>query len=131
MARGGRFLLVLPLLLVLAGCGARRTSAEFIKRGDEQVAAGHLSAAAIEYRNAIKREPSLAEAHRKLADAYAADDKLEQAYHAYANAIELDQQDVHSRVEAGRLLFGAGRFNEALVRAEQALERDERNVDAQ
>ena len=29
------------------------------------------------------------------------------------------------------MLFGAGRFNEALVRAEQALEREDSNVDAQ
>ena len=61
MARGGRScsfcrdLCCSLLAAVLAGCGARRTSAEFIQRGDEQVAAGHLSAAAIEYRNAIKR----------------------------------------------------------------------------
>ena len=38
---------------------------------------------------------------------------------------------MHSRVEAGKLLFGAGRYNESLVRAEQALERANDNVEAQ
>jgi tetratricopeptide (TPR) repeat protein len=125
-------LVVAPLILLTAGCSrSGQTAADYIRRGDEQLAVGHLGAAAIEYRNAIKKAPATAEAHRKLADTYEEQGKLEDAYRAYANAIDLDAGDVHSRVEAGRLLFGAGRFGEALVRAEQALERENENVDAQ
>jgi tetratricopeptide (TPR) repeat protein len=125
-------LVIAPLILVAGACsGTRQTAADFIRRGDDQMAARRFSAAAIEYRNAIKKEPVRADAHRKLADTYLEQGKLEDAYRSYASAIDLDAADVHSRVEAGRLLFGAGRFNEALVRAEQALERENDNVDAQ
>ena len=121
-----------PMLVIAAACsGTRLTAGDFVRRGDEQLAAGKYGAAVIEYRNAVKKAPALGEAHRKLADAYVEQGKLEEAYRAYATATDLDATDVHSRVEAGRLLFGAGQFNEALVRAEQALERDDRNVDAQ
>ena len=123
---------IAPMLVIAAACsGTRLTAGDFVHRGDEQVAAGKYSAAVIEYRNAVKKAPALGEAHRKLADAYVEQGKLEEAYRAYATATDLDATDVHSRVEAGRLLFGAGQFSEALVRAEQALERDDRNVDAQ
>ena len=125
-------LVIAPLLLLTGACArTRQTAGEFVHRGDQQLAAGRYGAAAIEYRNAIKKEPASAEAHRKLADTYKEQGKLEDAYRSYANAIDLDAADVHSRVEAGRLLFGAGRFTEALVRAEQALERENENVDAQ
>jgi tetratricopeptide (TPR) repeat protein len=127
-----RTLLVIASLVLATACGgSRRTAADLIQRGDEQAAAGHYGAAAIEYRNAIRKEPARADAHRKLADTYLEQRKLEEAYRAYANAIQLDNNDVHSRVEAGRLLFGAGKYSEALLRAEQALERDDRNTDAQ
>ena len=128
-----RKLLPIVLTLMIAGaCGGTRQSAgDFIRRGDEQASAGRYSAAVIEYRNAVRKEPSRAEAHRKLGDAYMEDGKLEEAYHAFTDATSLDAGDVHSRVQAGRLLFGAGRFTEALVRAEQALERDDQSVDAQ
>src|SRR6185295_15555243 len=71
------------------------------------------------------------EAYRKLGDAYTEQGKAEEAYRAYLNATDLDPADVHSRVETGRLLLSAGRFTEALLRAEQALEREEQHVDAQ
>jgi tetratricopeptide (TPR) repeat protein len=124
--------LIVPLLIVASACsGPRQRAADFVRRGDEQVAAGRNSAAILEYRNAVRRDPKLAEAHRKLGDVYLEEGKLEEAYHAFANATSVDPADVHSRVEAGRLLYGAGRFTEALVRAEQALERDDQSVDAQ
>ena len=67
-----------------------RRAHTYVQRGDEQFAAGRYNAAAIEYRNAIKKEPATAEAHRKLADTYLKQGKPEDAYRAYANAVELD-----------------------------------------
>ena len=128
-----RSLLVIAPLIVMAGAcsSTRQTAQALVQRGDQELAARRYSAAAIEYRNAIKKEPRKAEAHRKLADVYVEQGKLEEAFRSYSNAIDLDAADTHSRVEAGRLLLGAGRFSEALIRAEQALERQDGNVDAQ
>ena len=125
--------LVLALVAALAaGCASRQQAMRAaITRGDDYMRAGRASAAVIEYKNAIKRQPTSAEAYRKLGDAYAAQARAEDAYRAYCTAVDLDPKDGHSRVEAGRLLLSAGRASEALVRAEQTLERDEQNVDAQ
>ncbi len=72
-------LLIAPLVLVAAACGTRRSAQEFVQRGDQQAAAGHYGAAALEYRNAIRKEPARAEVHRKLAGTYAALGRLELA----------------------------------------------------
>jgi tetratricopeptide (TPR) repeat protein len=123
---------VIILVSLAAGCTDNTQAARrFVDHGDELFAAGRADAAVIEYRNAIKRRPTFGEAYRKLGDVYAEQVRSEEAYRSYSTATDLDPADVHSRVEAGRLLLAAARFTEALIRAEQALERDERYVDAQ
>ena len=126
-------ILLLALVAALAlGCTSRQHAMRAaVSRGDDYMREGRASAAVIEYKNAIKRQPTSADAYRKLGDAYAAQARAEEAYRAYCTAVDLDPKDSHSRVEAGRLLLSAGRPSEALVRAEQTLERDEQNVDAQ
>jgi tetratricopeptide (TPR) repeat protein len=128
-----RSLAVLAAVSALTLACARGDDAarRLIERGDAYQAAGRHDAAIIEYRNAIRKQSSSAEAYRKLADAYVDNGKAEEGYRAYCTAVDLNPADLHSRVEAGRLLLSAGRFNEALVRAVQTLERDEQNVDAQ
>jgi len=117
--------------LALACSRGGSTAQQFVERGDRYAAEGRYDAAVIEYRNALKKQPTLAAAYTKLGDAYAEEGKPEEAYRAYCNAVDLDAADGHARVEAGRLLFSAGRYNEALVRAVQTLERDDQDVDAQ
>src|SRR6476619_6678935 len=105
-------LLVVGLSLAAAACGGD-TAERAMARGDENQASGKYAAAAIEYRNAIKMRPQWAEAWRKLGDAYSEQGRSEDAYSAYYNAIELDSADLHSRVQAGRVLLSAGRVNDA------------------
>jgi tetratricopeptide (TPR) repeat protein len=122
---------VLVFSSLALACSGGETAQRYIERGDQYAAEGRHDAAVIEYRNALKKEPTLAAVYTKLGDAYAEQGKPEEAYRAYCSAIDLDAADGHARVEAGRLLFSAGRFNEALVRAVQTLERDNQDVDAQ
>ena len=85
-----RLFLVVPAMMIAVACsGTRQSASDFIRRGDEQVSAGRYSAAIIEYRNAVRKEPSRAEAYRKLGDAYMEEGKLEEAYHAFTNATGL------------------------------------------
>jgi len=129
--RARSFVLVAVAALAVGCAGREQAVRAAIARGDDYLRAGRASAAVIEYKNAIKKQPTSAEAYRKLGDAYAMQVRAEEAYRAYCSAVDLNPADGHSRVEAGRLLLSAGRFSEALVRAEQTLERDEQNVDAQ
>jgi tetratricopeptide (TPR) repeat protein len=122
-------------LLVLAvaanGCARHRsTASDFTAAGDAYARNGRFSAAVIEYRNAIKRDPKWAPAHAHLAVTYEQTGKIEEAYREYANAISLDSADAASRLAAGRLLFDAHMFQETQIRAEQVLDRDPHNTEA-
>jgi tetratricopeptide (TPR) repeat protein len=124
------------VLLVLAaavnGCARSgpRAAHDFASRGDRYLAAGRNSAAAIEYRSAIKADPTWAPGHAGLARAYEAMGKPDDAYREYSNAINLDANDVQSRLGAGRLLFDAHMYQETQIRAEQVIDRDPHNSDA-
>jgi len=118
--------LVLAAIIVAAGCGDRERAARAaVVRGDDYLHSGRIAAAVIEYRNAVKQRPRWADAYSKLGDAYNAESESEEAYRAYSSAIDLDANAVHARVEAARLLLGAGRYSEALMRSEEVLERNE------
>jgi tetratricopeptide (TPR) repeat protein len=119
-------------IVVAAACsrsGAERAR-RFADDGDRFMTSGRYNAAVIEYRNAIKSEPTWATGHARLATAFLAIGKTDDAYREFSNAIELDATDTRSRLEAGRLLFGAHMYQESQIRAEQVLDREARNVDA-
>jgi tetratricopeptide (TPR) repeat protein len=121
---------VLAVSSAVACAGSAERARRYVANGDEYSSSGRYEAAAIEYRNAIKREPGRADTHRKLGDAYNALGKANDAYRAYSRAIDIDPADVQSCLGAGRLLLGAGLYDAAQLRAFQALDHDARNVDA-
>jgi tetratricopeptide (TPR) repeat protein len=123
-------IVVLSAALTLACAGGVDKSRHHVARGDEYFAADRFEAAVIEYRNALKKQPRWAEAYIKLADAYAALGKAEEAYRAYASANELTPGNTRCYLGMGRLLLDAGMYNEARMRAELVLDRDPRSVDA-
>jgi tetratricopeptide (TPR) repeat protein len=123
-------LLALSAALTIACADSGDQARRYVAHGDEYFAADHFEAAAIEYRNAVKKQPRWAEAHLKLADAYTALGNAEEAYRAYASTIELTPGNTRSYLGMGGLLFDAGMYNEARLRAELVLDRDPHNVDA-
>ena len=123
---------LLALAAAVNGCARSgpRAARDFADRGDRYLAAGRNSAATIEYRSAIKADPTWAPGHAALARAYEAMGKPDDAYREYSNAISLDANDVQSRLGAGRLLFDAHMYQETQIRAEQVIDRDPHNSDA-
>src|SRR6266699_1733069 len=121
---------VLSAALTSACAGSAEQARRYVARGDEYFAAERFDAAVIEYRNALRQQPKLADAPLKLADAYAALGKAEEAYRAYASAIELLPGNTRSYLGMGRLLLAADMYNEARLRAELVLDRDPHNVEA-
>jgi cellulose synthase operon protein C len=125
-------LAIVLVSLAAAACARSGENAArgFAAAGDRYLASGRYSAAVIEYRNAVKSQPTWAEGHARLASAYDAMGKAEEAYREYSNAIDLDGGDVRSRIAAGRLLLNAGMYQEARIRAEQVIDREPKNEEA-
>jgi tetratricopeptide (TPR) repeat protein len=123
---------VLCIAITAAACSTPQTKAErHMKAGDAFVLQGRYYAAAIEYLNAIKQTPESSPAFRKLGVAHLAAGDAGAAYRSLTKAVDLDPADVAPRIEAARLLLRAGLNDLAHVRAEQVLERDPDNLDAQ
>ena len=127
-----RLLSFIALGAAFAGCGTAQSKAErYLKAGDQFVVQGRNYAATIEYLNAIKQTPASSVAHRKLGLAHLAAGDAGAAYRSFTKAVDLDPADNEPRLEAARLLLRANMNDLAQVRADQVLERDPGNVDAQ
>ena len=127
-----RLLSIVALAVAVAGCSTAQSKAErHIKAGDQFVVQGRNYAAAIEYLNAIKQAPASSVAYRKLGLAHLAAGDAGAAYRSFTKAVDLDPADNEPRLEAARLLLRANMNDLAQVRAEQVLEREPDNLDAQ
>lgn len=118
------FLLV--LLLAAAGCSRDPDVAarEYLASGDAYADRKAFDAAAIEYRNAIKAKPDLADAHYKLAKVYEAASDPVNAYGSYTRAADLQPTNLDAQLKAGGLLLAAGEYEAARKRAELAVKAD-------
>ena len=127
-----RLAVVFCVGIACAGCGTAQTKADgFIKAGDGFAAEGRNYAAAIQFLNAIKQTPNSSSAYRKLGLAHLAAGDAGAAYRSFTKAVDLDPADIEPRLDAARLLLRAGLDDLAQVRAEQVLEREPGNLDAQ
>jgi tetratricopeptide (TPR) repeat protein len=127
-----RLAVVFCVGIACAGCSKAQTKADrFIKAGDGFAAEGRNYAAAIQYLNAIKQTPNSSSAYRKLGLAHLAAGDAGAAYRSFTKAVDLDPADIEPRLDAARLLLRAGLDDLAQVRAEQVLEREPGNLDAQ
>ncbi len=115
--------------LLLAACSTK-DAAYFEQRGDEAFKAGRFSDAAIQYLNALNKEPQRGDIRYKLADSWFAEGNRGAAYPEYIRAADLlpDNLDVQNR--AGFLLVRGGLFKEAKDRARLVLTKDANNQEA-
>ena len=112
----------------LAGCS--KSARTYVERGDAQFEKGHVDAAVLEYRNAVKKDPMFAPARLKLAEAYLRQGNGAGALGESVRAADLLPRDSAAQLKAGRLLLAAGRAQDALGRADKALAIDSKSVDA-
>lgn len=94
-------LLVLGCLASICGC---RTSKEsFLARGDKFFAAGKYADAALNYGNAIKRDPNYGEAYYHLAQAEIKEQKPREAFDASYRAFQLLPNNIAAKEQLGSL----------------------------
>jgi len=117
-------LLLCGVALGTGGCSKdpATQAREYLASGDRYTESKRYEAAAIEYRNAIKARPDLAEAHFKLAKIYEQTQDPAKAYAAYARAADLEPSNLDAQLKAGTLLLAAGEYEMARRRAELAVQ---------
>ena len=128
MTRAVRQVVVAALCLLAAACG--KSPRQHLDAGNAYFAEGKFREAVIEFRAAAAGDPTLAEAHVRLADTFLRVGNVQGALGALERAAQLLPKDASVQTRTGSLLFLAGRHADARKRAEQALAVDPNRVDA-
>ena len=125
--RRSRSLLLLAVVLSVLTALACSTDPEvrkqrFVESGDGYLAEGRLAEAIIEYRNAVQIDPAFGVARKQLGVAYERNGDAALAFQEFVRAADLLPDDIDIQITAGSYLVAAGRAEDALGRAEVALE---------
>ena len=127
------FIVVAPCPAWRAGCSKDPEFAkqEYLKSGDRYAAEKKLREAVVQYRNAIQQDPRFGEARLKLAETYEKLNDGRNAYREYIRAADLLPDNVDAQVKAATPAARHAQFEDAKTRAEKALAKDPKNVEAQ
>ena len=115
------------MLASAAGCS--RSAQSHLDAGDTYARDKKDAEALIEYRNAVQRDPMLAPARLKLAEAYLKSGQAERAVGEYVRAADLMPRDLAVQLKTGGLLLRARRFDDARGRADKVLAIDPKSAD--
>jgi tetratricopeptide (TPR) repeat protein len=114
----------------LAGCGSPEQRAQgYYEHGKELLAAHDNQRAEVEFRNAVKYNPKLLPAWRSLADVEEQMHNWRVLVPALRNILELEPDDIATRIKLGRLLLVGGAFDDALKLVNDAKDADAQNAD--
>ena len=78
----------------------------------------------VEFREALKLDPELANAHTAIGIAYSNQDDLDLALEAFSDALEITPESADARFNLGLALRNAGRLDEGLAEIKAAVSRD-------
>jgi len=119
---------LIAAVLLLASCS--RDPKKYIESGKKYFAEKKYQEAALEFRNALKKDPQSVEAHSQMGLTYLAVGQSTEALQEYQRVVTLDPNRIESQLKLGNLLLLQQKFPEARARAELILKREPRNVHA-
>jgi len=123
--------LSLAAAVLAASLSCSKSPAEYIAAGDKYFAQGLINEALVEYRGAVQKDPMSGEARKKLAAAFERSGDAGRAFREYVKAADLLPDDAGIQAKAAWYLLRAGRFEDAKTRAQQGLDKNPRNLEAQ
>jgi tetratricopeptide (TPR) repeat protein len=125
--------LILIIAATASACSKDPAAAKraYLESGNRYFDQKKYAEAIIEYRNAIKVDPSFGEARRRLAICYLQTGDALNGVREQVRAADLLPDHVDVQIDAGNLLLLIGRFEDAKARAAKALEKEPKNVRAQ
>ena len=123
--------IVITILLCLIASGCNRDPKKFMDKGDLSFQQGKYPEALIYYGRAAQLNPSLADAHYKLAQTHAKMKSWPAAYGELQRTIELQPENWPAQVDLSRVELAGGKPQNAKERAQLILKSNPSNVDAQ
>lgn len=128
--------LFLPLsiasLFLISGCtrDPHVRAQKYVRNGEQYFAKAQYSAASIEFRNALKTDPTSSIAAYRLGVTELALKNWPDAYAALKKAVGLNPKYVDAQLQLAELLLGARQLDDARQAIEAALATDPKNVNA-
>src|SRR6516225_9932790 len=115
---------------LLAGCSSSEEKAQrYYEHGKELLAAKDYDRAEVEFRNAVQLNKRLLPAWRDLAQVEELTHKWGALVPALRNVLELDPNDMATRLKLGRLLLAGGGVDDALKLVNEVKAPDDQNAD--
>jgi tetratricopeptide (TPR) repeat protein len=109
-------------MVMLGGCSDPDSrAAKYVKHGEELIAEGQPDKARLEFRNALKIKPTLAEPYYQLGLLDEANGDLRSAFENYSRAEQQDRKHQGALVKLAGFYFGAERFDDAQSRLDTVL----------
>src|SRR5450759_4584319 len=93
------------LAVVLIASGCSRKAADYLERGNKLFGAGKYQDAALQYRNAIQKDPNAGEAYYRLGLADEREAQGAEALQALTKAVALMPQNEEAMAKLGDLCF--------------------------
>ncbi len=91
--------------LVAVGCG--KSATQYITRGNQLYASGRHGDAVLNYRNALKKNPSSGEAYYRLGIALLKQNQVAEAYQSFNHAVSLSPKNIRAKVQLANLALAS------------------------
>jgi tetratricopeptide (TPR) repeat protein len=91
--------------LVAVGCG--KSATQYITRGNQLYSSGQYGDAVLNYRNALKKNPSSGEAYYRLGIALLKQNQVGEAYQSFNHAVLLSPKNVRAKVQLANLALAS------------------------
>jgi tetratricopeptide (TPR) repeat protein len=126
------FWLGIFLSCVLLGCvrDPAKLKAQAMAKADRFMELGQTNNAIIEYKNALKADPSSEAAHLRLGQAYAKNSQYREAFQQFEQVLAVSPNNPEAQLAMGHIYLEAGMFEDARQMADNVLAHAPRRVDA-
>jgi len=129
---GSWMILAAMMALLVSGCkkDPAKAKLEFVESAEKYIAEQKWNEAIIQYRNALKIDPTSSELQVSLAEAYMRNQQYREAFAAYKRAAELDPNNAKAQLALVRFYLIVKQPDEALQIVQKVREKDPNNLDA-
>jgi len=128
----GKSILVVWLVVLVAAAGCRHDpqarKQHFMERGDSYFKDARYGEAVIEYKNAVREDPSYGDGYYRLGLALLRQGQWTQATQSLSRALLYTPDNLDARLRLGDMLVASGQFEDATAQANEVIKRDPENA---